>query len=185
MTSKSEKVLDPLARLRPWYRYRLTKGPRRDVSHTQGRDHIQKYGVMSIAFSPDYQLVAAGCLGKSAYIWDIQSGNLAERLEGSDEHNNAVYDIAFSPSGKDVKMWGLRSARHLQDGNDQAPKEGRCLKTFKGQRGYVLGVVLTPDAQWMLSGSSDRSVQSVPSNKSRQAAMFKSGNNSELGAPGS
>lgn len=99
-------------------------------------------GVTTVAISPDCLLVAAGSLDKSVRVWNIHSGNLVERLEGPDGHKDSVYSVAFSPNGKDlvsgsldrtIKMWELSSSR--QGGNpNQAPKGGRCVKTFEGHR---------------------------------------------------
>ncbi|KAI3393276.1 hypothetical protein diail_4509 [Diaporthe ilicicola] len=123
-------------------------------------------GVTTVAISPDCRLVAAGSLDKSVRVWDIGTGHLVERLEGPDGHKDSVYSVAFSPSGKDlvsgsldrtIKMWELSSSRPGQ--MNQAPKGGRCVKTFEGHRDFVLSVALTPDAQWVMSGSKDRGVQ--------------------------
>ncbi|KAG5958161.1 transcriptional regulatory protein rco1 [Claviceps cyperi] len=122
-------------------------------------------GVTTVAISPDTQYVAAGSLDKSVRVWDIHSGFLVERLEGPDGHKDSVYSVAFSPNGKDlvsgsldrtIKMWELISSR---GGQSAAPKGGKCVKTFDGHRDFVLSVALTPDANWVLSGSKDRGVQ--------------------------
>lgn len=123
-------------------------------------------GVTTVAISPDTKYVAAGSLDKSVRVWDIQHGYLVERLEGPDGHKDSVYSVAFSPNGKDlvsgsldktIKMWELTTPRGLS--NHTGPKGGRCVKTFEGHRDFVLSVALTPDAQWVMSGSKDRGVQ--------------------------
>ncbi|KJR86358.1 glucose repression regulatory protein TUP1 [Sporothrix schenckii 1099-18] len=122
-------------------------------------------GVTTVAISPDTKYVAAGSLDKSVRVWDIQQGYLVERLEGPDGHKDSVYSVAFSPNGKDlvsgsldktIKMWELAAPRGI---SNQGPKGGRCVRTFEGHRDFVLSVALTPDAQWVLSGSKDRGVQ--------------------------
>ncbi|ATY58716.1 transcriptional repressor TUP1 [Cordyceps militaris] len=122
-------------------------------------------GVTTVAISPDTQYVAAGSLDKSVRVWDIHSGFLVERLEGPDGHKDSVYSVAFSPNGKDlvsgsldrtIKMWELNGPR---GGPNAQPKGGKCVKTFEGHRDFVLSVALTPDANWVLSGSKDRGVQ--------------------------
>jgi glucose repression regulatory protein TUP1 len=122
-------------------------------------------GVTTVAISPDTQFVAAGSLDKSVRVWDIMTGYLVERLEGPDGHKDSVYSVAFSPNGKDlvsgsldrtIKMWELSSPRGPQG---TGAKGGKCVKTFEGHRDFVLSVALTPDANWVLSGSKDRGVQ--------------------------
>jgi glucose repression regulatory protein TUP1 len=123
-------------------------------------------GVTTVAISPDTLFVAAGSLDKSVRVWDIQSGQLVERLEGSEGHKDSVYSVAFSPSGKElvsgsldrtIKMWELGTQRGV--GGLSGPKSGKCVKTFEGHRDFVLSVALTPDTNWVLSGSKDRGVQ--------------------------
>ncbi|KAK3401181.1 WD40-repeat-containing domain protein [Sordaria brevicollis] len=122
-------------------------------------------GVTTVAISPDKQFVAAGSLDKSVRVWDMR-GYLAERLEGPDGHKDSVYSVAFSPDGrnlvsgsldKTIKMWELSAPRGIPA--TAPPKGGRCIKTFEGHRDFVLSVALTPDSQWVLSGSKDRGVQ--------------------------
>lgn len=124
-------------------------------------------GVTTVAFSPDTQFVAAGSLDKSVRVWSIDGSvvTLVERLEGPDGHQDSVYSVAFSPNGKDlvsgsldktIKMWELGAPRATRDGPSRG---GKCIKTFEGHRDFVLSVAMTPDANWVLSGSKDRGVQ--------------------------
>ncbi|KAF2086961.1 WD40 repeat-like protein [Saccharata proteae CBS 121410] len=120
-------------------------------------------GVTTVAISPDGRFVAAGSLDKSVRVWDTTSGYLIERLEGEIGHKDSVYSVAFAPQGNDlvsgsldktIKMWQLA-------GNvpGAGPKGGKCTRTFEGHKDFVLSVALTPDNQWVLSGSKDRGVQ--------------------------
>ncbi|KAK4232131.1 WD40-repeat-containing domain protein [Podospora fimiseda] len=124
-------------------------------------------GVTTVAISPDGKFVAAGSLDKSVRVWDLHKGYLVERLEGPDGHKDSVYSVAFSPNARDlvsgsldktIKMWELSAPR--THGQPPGPtKGGRCIKTFEGHRDFVLSVALTPDNEWVLSGSKDRGVQ--------------------------
>lgn len=121
-------------------------------------------GVTTVAISPNNRYVAAGSLDKSVRIWDTQTGVLVERTEGEQGHKDSVYSVAFSPRGdllvsgsldKTIRMWKLNNFGH----SGQNPKSGECIRTFEGHKDFVLSVALTPDGNWVMSGSKDRGVQ--------------------------
>lgn len=123
-------------------------------------------GVTTVAMSPDGRYVAAGSLDKSVRVWDCSNGYLVERLEGPDGHKDSVYSVAFAPNGRDlvsgsldktIKLWELSPPRGMLPGT--GPKGGSCVRTFEGHKDFVLSVALTPDGQWVMSGSKDRGVQ--------------------------
>ncbi|KAI5298618.1 hypothetical protein KEM56_003907, partial [Ascosphaera pollenicola] len=126
-------------------------------------------GVTTVAVSPDGRYVAAGSLDKSVRVFDTTTGCLVERLESPEGHKDSVYSVAFAPNGRDlvsgsldktIKLWELAPPRSMLGGGaGQAPKGGKCLRTFEGHKDFVLSVCLTPDGQWVMSGSKDRGVQ--------------------------
>ena len=143
-------------------------------------------GVTTVAISPQGEYVAAGSLDKSVRVWDARNGMLIERLDGPEGHKDSVYSVAFAPDGrslvsgsldKTIKMWQLADSRVMIGGPSRV---GKCIKTFEGHKvscprsywlysmlvvadeanqDFVLSVALTPDNQWVLSGSKDRGVQ--------------------------
>ena len=58
----------------------------------------------SVAISPDGRLVAAGSLDTIVRLWDVQTGQLIERLVG---HKDSVYSVAFTPDGKGLVSGSL------------------------------------------------------------------------------
>lgn len=130
-------------------------------------------GVTSVVLSPDGALLAAGSLDTIVRLWDARTGELIERLSG---HKNSVYSVAFSPDGKflvsasldkTLKMWDVQPFRQAIETSNgasyrpSAPGESKvaCTTTLQGHKDYVLSVAVSPDGQWIVSGSKDRGVQ--------------------------
>jgi len=128
-------------------------------------------GITSVALSPDSRLVAAGSLDTIVRVWDTASGHQVERLKG---HKDSVYSVAFSPDGqclvsgsldRSIRLWDLA---HLKRTLEKPPKERAMINreatntpcsTLSGHKDYVLSVAVSPDGQWVVSGSKDRSIQ--------------------------
>ncbi|RSH78482.1 general transcription repressor [Apiotrichum porosum] len=128
-------------------------------------------GITSVALSPDGKLVAAGSLDTMVRVWNVQTGHQVERLKG---HKDSVYSVAFSPDGKclvsgsldrTLRVWDLSQTKRALDSLPPGSKEpvekglGTCASTLNGHKDYVLSVAISPDGQWVVSGSKDRSIQ--------------------------
>ncbi|RMJ14895.1 hypothetical protein CDV36_005439 [Fusarium kuroshium] len=120
-------------------------------------------GITSVAFSPDMQLIASGSLDKSVTVWENNTGVLLTRLEGAEGHSDTVYSVAFSPDGeiivsasldKTIKTWKLDMPVRTQ-----TTCEGKCVKTLRGHKDFVVSVAVTPDGNGLISGSKDHSLQ--------------------------
>ncbi|WAQ81830.1 hypothetical protein PtA15_2A142 [Puccinia triticina] len=139
-------------------------------------------GVTSVCVSPDGSLLAAGSLDTVVRLWDTSNGLLLDKLKG---HNDSVYSVAFSPDGKflvsgsldkTLKLWDLATLN--RDGNppfnaaltngekitsdrgfDPSRPSTSCTTTLTGHKDYVLSVAVSPDGEWIMSGSKDRGVQ--------------------------
>lgn len=101
-------------------------------------------GVTTVAISPGGELVSAGSLDKSVRVWDVRSGQLIDRLDGAEGHNDSVYSVAFAPNGrslvsgsldKTIKMWELADNRGLMAGGmGSRERMGKCVRTFEGHK---------------------------------------------------
>lgn len=69
--------------------------------------------VLSIAFSPNGQILASGSADNTIKLWRVSDGTLLHTLEG---HNGAVNSLAFSPDGQSllsgskdgtVRLWAV------------------------------------------------------------------------------
>lgn len=125
-------------------------------------------GVTTVAISPSGDYVAAGSLDKSVRVWEVRGGHLIARLDGADGHKDSVYSVAFGPDGetlvsgsldKTIKMWQLSPDNRGGMMGGGISRVGRLVRTFEGHKDFVLSVALTPDGEWVLSGSKDRGVQ--------------------------
>ena len=163
-------------------------------------------GVTSVCISPDGRLVAAGSLDTVVRIWDVQTGQLVERLKG---HRDSVYSVAFTPDGKGLvsgsldktlKYWDVRPILRGREGagpsgpgappgssgkngpggkGDGGGEKGSlCTMNFTGHKDYVLSVAVSHDGKWVVSGSKDRGVQFWDANTAVAQCMLQGHKNS-------
>jgi WD40 repeat protein/serine/threonine protein kinase len=108
--------------------------------------------VLSVAFSPNGGLLAAGSKDQTVGLWDVASGAHIHPLVG---HGAGVRSIAFSPDGKSLVSADYDGSVRLWDLN--ASKE---IRLFKGQRGAEPRVAISPDGQLLAycSGGQNHSI---------------------------
>lgn len=105
--------------------------------------------ILSIDFSPDGRLVAAGGNNRTINVWQVQGGRMIHALKGQ---NYGVTSVNFSPdgdtlaaSGTDIKLWDVRS--------------GSQLKQMEGHNAYINVVKFSPDGSTLASASNDRTIK--------------------------
>jgi WD40 repeat protein len=108
-------------------------------------------GVLSLAFSPDGNLLATGGFDCKIKIWDVTTGQAIYTLEG---HGDRVAAVAFSPDGKflisgswdkTIKLWKLNN--------------GQEINTFVGHTDKISCVAIAPNNQTIISGSADCTIK--------------------------
>jgi WD40 repeat protein len=107
--------------------------------------------VLSVAFSPDGKLLAAGDDAGTIHVWEV--ANMQKRFILK-EHSGSVWSVAFSPDSqtlascghdKTVKLWNIAS--------------GECWSVLQADDYWVASVAISPDGQWLLSGGGDNTVR--------------------------
>ncbi|MEB3340390.1 hypothetical protein [Okeania sp.] len=105
--------------------------------------------VMSVAFSPDNQIIASGSKDKTVMLWN-REGKWLKTLPG---HKKWVSSVSFSPDGKilasasddgTVKLW---------------TNKGKLLRTINAHNSWILGVSFSPDGQAIATASYDNTVK--------------------------
>ncbi len=107
-------------------------------------------GILSVAFSPDGDLLAAGTATGEIRLWHATSGTSLQTVQ---RHTDWVRSVAFSPDGST-----------LASGSDDLTflwevSSGTCLNTLQGHTGVVWSVAFSPDGKTLASGSSDRTLR--------------------------
>ncbi|MEH2079578.1 MAG: NACHT domain-containing protein [Nostoc sp.] len=99
--------------------------------------------VLSIAFSPDGQIVATADANGEIHLWRFVDCKRLSTLEG---HTDWVRTIAFSPDGQmlasgsqdlKVKLWNIRT--------------GECIKTLDQHTDRIYSVAFSPNSQMLAS----------------------------------
>ncbi len=138
--------------------------------------------VLSVAFSPDGQIVAAGGYNEGVKLWQANDGTLLHDLPG---HTFHVLSVAFSPDGQmlasasddyTVKLWRVSDGMLLHELQGSNPvafspdgqtlvtgsysgvklfrvRDGALLYQLTGHSSSVESVAFSPDGQTLVTGS--------------------------------
>ncbi len=107
--------------------------------------------VLSVVFSPNGSLLAAGTASCDIRIWRVADGIPLLTLKG---HDHWVWSIAFSPSGNLLASGSIDQTVRLWD-----VQSGRLLTMLAGHINRVRSVAFSPDERLLASGSNDRTIR--------------------------
>jgi WD40 repeat protein len=109
-------------------------------------------GVLSVAYSPDGKILAAGTQNATIKIWDAQTGKELRVLGGQDD---PVESIAFSPDGLTLASGSRNGALILWD-----TKSWKAKQKIKLNNALVRSVAFSPDSK-TLAGSISLTVKNT------------------------
>jgi WD40 repeat protein len=114
-----------------------------------------------VIFSPDGKTVITTYGGKTARIFDAQSGKFLKNLDG---HKRNVKSAVFSPDGKLALTASRDSTARIFE-----VATGKELQVLKGHTGWVNSAVFSPDGKWALTaGDSTARIYEVATGKELQ-----------------
>jgi WD40 repeat protein len=101
--------------------------------------------VLSVTFSPDGQLLASGHLYGDGRLWRVSDGQLLRTFD------REAIQFAFTPDNRMLAVMGKDDTVQLSSLPDEAP-----VRTFEaGPRGYFPYMALSPDGQFLATGTAD------------------------------
>jgi WD40 repeat protein len=95
-------------------------------------------------------MVASGGSDRSLRLWDLESGECLQTLQG---HSAFVSGVAWHPSGKRIVTSSADGTLRVWDLDQE-----RCVQVLEGHRGPVRDLAITQDGRIALSAGQDGSI---------------------------
>ncbi len=113
-------------------------------------------GVISLAFSPDGGILAAGDLRGGVAVWDAVTG--ADRWQATPINEQALAPVVFSPDGR--LLAAASRGPQLEDGKIRIYEvaSGKVRREFAGRFGPVTSLAFSPDGRVLAAGCQDTTI---------------------------
>lgn len=110
-------------------------------------------GILSVVFSPDSKLLAAGNASAEIRVWRVSDSQtlLTCTCKG---HSGWVQSVAFSPDSKNLASGSEDQTVRLWDVGT-----GQCLRTLQDYGSKAWSVAFSPDGQTLASGDESQTVR--------------------------
>ncbi|KAF9433925.1 Serine/threonine-protein kinase smu1 [Entomortierella beljakovae] len=131
----------------------LTAKLRKDLKY-QAEDNLMamESAVLSLAFSKDSEMLAAGAQDGKIKVFKIQTGQCLRRY--SPAHQGGVTSICFSPDGTQVLSSSFDLTVRLH-----GLKSGKMLREFRGHTSFINHASFSLDGTQIMSSSSDGTIK--------------------------
>jgi hypothetical protein len=116
-----------------------TTAPRRErkaVPPETGAVRLESDQVEALAFAPDSQLLAGGCMDHKVRLWDMRNNKLKATLDGP---KGIIRRVAFSPDGKMLAASADDGVLYLWE-----VSTGKRTATLQDRPAFVNGLVFLP-----------------------------------------
>ena len=127
----------------------------------------------SSAYSPDGQTIASASTIATIRLWDVNTGEHLQALEG---HTSVVESVAYSPDGQTLASGARDETIRLWDADT-----GEHLQTLEGHTDWVFSVAYSPDGQIIASGARDGTIRLWDANTGEHLQTLK-GHSGEVGS---
>ena len=110
--------------------------------------------VVSIAFSPDGQMLASGSLENTVRIWQVRTGQVLQTINTG---YNTLWNLAYSPDGQMLAISGEDS-----NGNPAiklwTAYDGQIALTLNAPKARVRSMAFSPNGEMLASAGDDQAI---------------------------
>ncbi len=105
----------------------------------------------ALAWSPDGTKIASASNAGTIQLWDSQSGQALNTLQG---HTGPVLAVAFAPDGTRIASASSDNTVRIWDA-----QSGQAINTLHGHTNYAFSVAFAPDGTRIASASNDNTIR--------------------------